>query len=70
MEMRRRSPAEKYVLKELQEHTKITDRNALATIMGNIKQESNFVSNICEEEIEFLTGIAVSVVVVLFSGPQ
>ena len=42
------SPAEKYVLKELQEHTKITDRNALATIMGNIKQESNFVSNICE----------------------
>jgi hypothetical protein len=26
----------------------ITDRNALATIMGNIKQESNFVPNICE----------------------
>jgi hypothetical protein len=26
----------------------ITDRNALATIMGNIKQESNFHSNICE----------------------
>ena len=42
------SPAEKYVLKELQEHTKITDRNALATIMGNIKQESKFISNICE----------------------
>lgn len=42
------SPAEQYVLKELQENTKITDRNALATIMGNIKQESNFISNICE----------------------
>ena len=42
------SPQEKYVLAELQEHTKISDRNALATIMGNIKQESNFHSNICE----------------------
>jgi len=26
----------------------ITDRHALATVMGNIKQESMFVSNICE----------------------
>ena len=26
----------------------ITDRNALATIMGNIKQESKFVPNICD----------------------
>ena len=42
------SPEEQYVLAELQEHTKITDRNALATIMGNIKQESKFHSNICE----------------------
>ena len=42
------SPAEQYVLSQLQEHTKITDRNALATIMGNIKQESNFTANICE----------------------
>ena len=42
------TPEEKYVLSELQEHTKITDRNALATIMGNIKQESNFTANICE----------------------
>ena len=42
------TPEEKYVLKELQEHTKITDRNALATIMGNIKQESNFTANVCE----------------------
>ena len=42
------SPEEQYVLEQLQEHTKISDRNALATIMGNIKQESNFHSNICE----------------------
>lgn len=39
---------EKYVLEQLQEKTKISDRNALATIMGNIKQESNFRANICE----------------------
>ena len=42
------SPEEQYVLSELQEHTLINDRNALATIMGNIKQESKFISNICE----------------------
>ena len=42
------SPEEKYVLEQLQDQTKITDRNALATIMGNIKQESKFHSNICE----------------------
>lgn len=42
------TPEEKYVLEELQKMTKITDRNALATIMGNIKQESKFIPNICE----------------------
>ena len=42
------TPEEQYVLEELQEQTKIKDRNALATIMGNIKQESKFISNICE----------------------
>ena len=42
------TPNEKYVLKELQEKTNISDRNALATIMGNIKQESMFKPNICE----------------------
>jgi len=42
------SPEEQYVLKELQDRTRITDRNALATIMGNIKQESKFIPNICE----------------------
>ena len=39
---------EKYVLEKLQEKTRISDRNALATIMGNIKSESNFTPNICE----------------------
>ena len=39
---------EKYVLAQLQEKTRITDRNALATILGNIKSESNFHANICE----------------------
>ena len=39
---------EQYVLAKLQENTKITDRNALATIMGNIRSESNFHANICE----------------------
>ena len=42
------TPEEQYVLSELQEQTRITDRNALSTIMGNIKQESKFISNICE----------------------
>ena len=42
------SPNEQYVLEQLQQQTKITDRNALATIMGNIKQESLFIPNICE----------------------
>ena len=35
-------------LNNFKEKTKISDRNALATIMGNIKQESRFISNICE----------------------
>ena len=42
------TPNEQYVLKQLQEKTKIRDRNALATLLGNIKQESNFHPNICE----------------------
>ena len=42
------SPEEKYVLEQIQEKTKITDRNALATILGNIKQESMFHPDICE----------------------
>ena len=39
---------ERYVLSKIQDYTKITDRNALSTLMGNIKSESNFHSNICE----------------------
>ena len=39
---------EQYVLAQLQERTMISDRNALATIMGNIRSESQFHSNICE----------------------
>jgi hypothetical protein len=42
------SDNEKYILKQIQETTRITDRNALATILGNIKQESKFIPNICE----------------------
>ena len=42
------SPSEQYVLEELQAKTRITDRNALSTILGNIKQESLFHANICE----------------------
>ena len=39
---------ERYVLSKLQDYTKITDRNALSTLMGNIKSESNFHPNLCE----------------------
>jgi len=39
---------EQYVLTQLQERTKISDRNALATILGNIKSESGFRPNVCE----------------------
>ena len=42
------TPEEQYVLEQLQEHTRISDRNALATILGNIKSESNFHPDICE----------------------
>lgn len=38
---------EQIALKKLQDHG-IKDKNALATIMGNIRQESTFVPNICE----------------------
>jgi hypothetical protein len=41
------SPNEQRTLAFLQDNG-ITDRNALATILGNIKQESMFVPNICE----------------------
>ena len=42
------TPNEQYVLEQIQQNTKIADRHALATILGNIKQESNFHPDICE----------------------
>jgi len=41
------SSNEAHVLEALQDRG-ITDRAALATVLGNIKQESRFISNICE----------------------
>lgn len=42
------SPEEQQALSYLQDHANINDKNALATILGNIRQESNFHANICE----------------------
>ena len=42
------SENEKKTLAYLQEKANITDKNALVTILGNIRQESNFIANICE----------------------
>lgn len=39
---------EQYVLQQLQTTAGVKDKTALAVIMGNIKQESGFVPNICE----------------------
>jgi hypothetical protein len=39
---------ENTTLKFLQKHRGIVDKNALAVVMGNIKQESNFKTTICE----------------------
>ena len=41
------TPNEKVAIKFFQDRG-IKDKNALATIMGNIKQESKFIPNICE----------------------
>ena len=42
------TPPQQYVLEQLQVTAGVTDRTALAVIMGNIQQESNFKHNICE----------------------
>lgn len=42
------TPAQQYVLEQLQTKAEITDKTALAVIMGNIEQESMFTPNICE----------------------
>jgi hypothetical protein len=41
------SDAEAFVVKALQDRG-ITDRYAIGTVLGNIKQESMFITNICE----------------------
>ena len=42
------TPPQQYVLERLQTRAQVTDKTALAVIMGNIEQESNFTPNICE----------------------
>tara|TARA_Y100001980_G_C14507540_1_gene283086 strand:+ start:123 stop:575 length:453 start_codon:yes stop_codon:yes gene_type:complete len=42
------TPAQQYVLEQLQTKADVTDRVALAVILGNIQQESNFRHDICE----------------------
>ena len=39
---------QQYVLEQLQTSAGVTDRTALAVILGNIQQESTFKSNVCE----------------------
>ena len=39
---------QQYVLEQLQTSAGVKDRTALAVIMGNIQQESNFKPNVCE----------------------
>jgi hypothetical protein len=39
---------QQYVLEQLQVQAEVTDKVALAVLMGNVQQESNFKSNICE----------------------
>ena len=42
------TPAQQHVLEQLQTRADIKDKTSLAVIMGNIQQESNFRSNVCE----------------------
>ncbi len=42
------TPAQQYVLEQLQVKAEIKDKVALAVIMGNIQQESGFRPNVCE----------------------
>tara|TARA_R100001443_G_scaffold12560_1_gene22260 strand:- start:383 stop:835 length:453 start_codon:yes stop_codon:yes gene_type:complete len=39
---------QQYVLEQFQVKAEVTDKVALAVLMGNVQQESNFKSNICE----------------------
>ena len=42
------TPPQQYVLEQLQTSAGVTDKTALAVLMGNIQQESRFTPNICE----------------------
>lgn len=42
------TPPQQYVLEQLQTSAGVTDKTALAVLMGNIQQESRFIPNICE----------------------
>ena len=42
------TPAQQHVLEQLQVRGEVRDKTSLAVIMGNIEQESNFRSNVCE----------------------
>ena len=39
---------QQYVLEQLQVNAGVTDKTALAVLLGNIEQESNFRPNVCE----------------------
>ena len=40
------TPAQQYVLERLQTEAEVTDKTALAVIMGNIQQESRFTQHL------------------------
>lgn len=42
------TPPQQYVLEQLQASAGVTDKTALAVILGNIQQESNFRPSVCE----------------------
>jgi len=42
------TPPQQYVLEQLQLSADVSDKTALAVILGNIEQESNFRPNVCE----------------------
>ena len=42
------TPPQQYVLEQLQVSAGVTDKTALAVILGNIEQESRFKPNVCE----------------------
>ena len=55
---------QQYVLEQLQVNAGVTDKTALAVLMGNIQQESNFKPNDAKVVQSFLTMHAYVVVMV------